>query len=742
MEYIEDRDKIINSLKSNYKVFYNLSTVEKNDPSLLYYAIINVIGNNVETNIKNNILEFVNKFSVNLVNDYNGDFFKDFKDNYRNSIFTLKEEDFLKVIYLFNSFNLSIQPYNINNYVEAYLQVKFNQEYGNAVNIYENILESVRSGHKTEVISYLNKVKELYNYDSLLESIGYTNDTFLSELYMTTTKAKSTLKTICDRTLDKLRSNYLIDNRDKVYNELDFNRFYDKNELVNRVVEQVSYDDLITFIIDNNIVNCDYFKENFIDQDMKLFINNGLKDYLTNTSKKTSKKDTRLFNHLMTYLYDNHYLEKLVDTSDLTCDKKEFPTLSNSEAYDIMIKLDRKIINQDLSALGYFISDTKILGLGNRFNKIFNELNVNYDSKTIASLLSNYNSVCSNKPNNIFEYLNIASNLGTSDIKLRTLFLNDEAYQAYLLNKPPYNNVQLTNEERVDSAYKIAREMYLRNSITVPSIDKYYFANGHKYHVTIGNFNDFSQLALGELTSSCERNGSFYADDLYKYCLLNKNGFNVVIRENNKIVAKASGFRNGNTIILNQLRDNFYPDNKSLVTVMRKLSLDLVNLSNKHDPIKNVIIGNESCMKDEPTKDLSKYLSKLFTNMSKLYCDIDYQKVCLLTSDFYPFNFHNTKDTYPVLRDCVNLETNKDNMNLIINHYHLLDSLVKKVNINNISIIDYDVTNINELYYGHDYYLIIYNDKTYKSFILNNSIQATDEIEIILNNIKEKVIKK
>ena len=159
MEYIEDRDKIINSLKSNYKVFYNLSTVEKNDPSLLYYAIINVIGNNVETNIKNNILEFVNKFSVNLVNDYNGDFFKDFKDNYRNSIFTLKEEDFLKVIYLFNSFNLSIQPYNINNYVEAYLQVKFNQEYGNAVNIYENILESVRSGHKTEVISYLNKVK-------------------------------------------------------------------------------------------------------------------------------------------------------------------------------------------------------------------------------------------------------------------------------------------------------------------------------------------------------------------------------------------------------------------------------------------------------------------------------------------------------------------------------------------------------------------------------------------------------
>ena len=159
MEYIEDRDKIINSLKSNYKVFYNLSTVEKNDPSLLYYAIINVIGNNVETNIKNNILEFVNKFSVNLVNDYNGDFFKDFKDNYRNSIFTLKEEDFLKVIYLFNSFNLSIQPYNINNYVEAYLQVKFNKEYGNAVNIHENILESVRSGHKTEVISYLNKVK-------------------------------------------------------------------------------------------------------------------------------------------------------------------------------------------------------------------------------------------------------------------------------------------------------------------------------------------------------------------------------------------------------------------------------------------------------------------------------------------------------------------------------------------------------------------------------------------------------
>ena len=174
MEFIEDKEKIINAIKNNYKVIYNLSNIEKNDYMLLYTAIISYLGNKVDSNIASNILEFTKRFSNDLLNNYEGDFFRDFKDNYVNSIFFLPNEEFIKIIDLFKDNNIKLDKININNYIEAYLQEKFNSEYGNDLVINKNILESVRLGHKSEVNAYLRRIKKIFNYDSLLETLGYT----------------------------------------------------------------------------------------------------------------------------------------------------------------------------------------------------------------------------------------------------------------------------------------------------------------------------------------------------------------------------------------------------------------------------------------------------------------------------------------------------------------------------------------------------------------------------------------
>ena len=745
MEYIEEKEKLINAIKNNYKVNYNLPNIEKNDYMLLYTAIISYLGNKVESNIASNILEFTKRFSNNLLNNYEGDFFRDFKDNYVNSIFFLPNEEFIKIIDLFKDDNIKLDKININNYIEAYLQEKFNSEYGNDLVINKNILESVRLGHKSEVNAYLRRIKKIYNYDSLLETVGYTEELFLKDLYRTTGKAKLILKQICDRLLDRLRTNYLNSKKDEVYNSLELDRFYDKNKLVNKVINDISYNDLVTFIINNDILDSNYFKSSYLDNEMKVFINHGLNNVFNGKKrhiKEYSKQDLRLFSILINYLYENHYLEKLVDTKDIPYTKEEYRRISNNDILDILFKLDKDIINQNYESLNKFLSDTKIIGVGKGFNKVFNEIGIEINNDIVANLLSNFNKVNNNKPKNVFDYLKVSKNLGTSDTKLRMLFLNDEAYLAYILNRPPYSNIEITNKERMESIYDLAKDLYLRNEITIPPIDKDYSVSRHKYHVTIGNFNDFSQLALGELTGSCVRNGSIFANDLYKYALFDKNGFNVTIRENNKIVGKVTGFRVGNTIIFNQLRENFYPEVKNLVEVIKKVSKDLVDLTRKKDPIKNVIIGNSNCMKNEKTVDMSKDLSKLFETRKRIYCDIDYTKMCELVHTS-PFDFHDTRDVYETLRDSIKVETDKEKMIMVMNHYHILDSLLKELEPKEIKINNYNVTNIDELYYGHDYYVALKNGEIVDYLIFDNrSTKALLEIGKILESKKQKVIKK
>ena len=746
MEYIEDKDKLINAIKNDYTIINTLDNVEKNDYILLHTAIISYLGNNIDKTVSDNILEFTKRFSNDLLNTYDGDFFRDFKENYKDSIFFLPTNEFTKILDLFSEDNIKLDKININNYIEAYLQNKFNKDYGNQLVIHKNILESVRLGHKQEVVAYLKSLKGIFNYDSFLQSVGYTEESFLRDLYRTTGKAKDVLKQLCDRTLDKLRTNYLNENKDSVYNSLELNRYYDKNKLVNKVINDINYTDLVTFIVNNGIIDSNYFKASYLDQEMKVFINNGLSDVFNGKKRhinEYSKNDLRLFSILMNYLYENHYLEKLVDVTGIPYTNEEYPRINNKDILNIIFKLDKEIVNEDLEGLNKFLTDTKIIGLGNGFNKLFNEMDINIDNNLVANLLNNFSEIRKNNPKNVFDYINFSKNLGNSDKKLRMLFLNDEAYLAYILNKAPYNNVELTSKERNESIYDIAKNLYLRKELTVPAIDKDYTINKHKYHVTIGNFHDFSQLALGELTSSCVRNGSMFANDLYRYALLNKNGFNVIIRENNKIVGKVTGFRVGNTIIFNQLKDNFYPEVKNLVEVMKKLSNDFVTLTKKNDPIKNILIGFSLSLKGEKTRDLSKDLNKIFDNMDRIYTDIDYTKMCLLNSHLAPFKFHYVHDTYPALRDEVKFETDKDKMNMIMNHYHILNSLIKGILPNEIKIENFDLSNIDELYYGQDYYVGIKDGQISNYLIFDNrGGSALLEIGNILEKKQSEIIKK
>ena len=129
--------------------------------------------------------------------------------------------------------------------------------------------------------------------------------------------------------------------------------------------------------------------------------------------------------------------------------------------------------------------------------------------------------------------------------------------------------------------------------------------------------------------------------------------------------------------------------------------------------------------------------------MDRIYTDIDYTKMCLLNSHLAPFKFHYVHDTYQALRDEVKCETDKDKMNMIMNHYHILNSLIKGILPNEIKIEKFDLTNIDELYYGQDYYVGIKDGQISNYLIFDNrGGSALLEIGNILEKKQSEIIKK
>lgn len=110
--------------------------------------------------------------------------------------------------------------------------------------------------------------------------------------------------------------------------------------------------------------------------------------------------------------------------------------------------------------------------------------------------------------------------------------------------------ISLENEEVVENAKELVSRMIQRTTSTVP----YVKGKTINYQYSIYDPLDVNILLTGINTDSCFRVGGNDNDFLH-YCALNKNGFVVRLADAfGNFIGKASGFRNGNSVYINQLR--------------------------------------------------------------------------------------------------------------------------------------------------------------------------------------------
>jgi len=146
------------------------------------------------------------------------------------------------------------------------------------------------------------------------------------------------------------------------------------------------------------------------------------------------------------------------------------------------------------------------------------------------------------------------------------------------------------DEEIVCASKELVCRMVRRDKSTVPYISGKYL----NYNYSMYDSQDESILVSGIDTDSCFR--IFGNDnDFLHYCALDKNGFVIKITDEfGNFIGRASGFRNGNCVFINQLRtiydeggNNYHGiyDNETndIIETFKRACLDIVNTSLNND---------------------------------------------------------------------------------------------------------------------------------------------------------------
>ena len=220
---------------------------------------------------------------------------------------------------------------------------------------------------------------------------------------------------------------------------------------------------------------------------------------------------------------------------------------------------------------------------------------------------------------------------------------------------------KIENNGRLKEAVELTMQNFKRQQITIPPFDETFTLNDDKkLNVIVGNFTDPSNLTHGERTGACMRIGGV-GETLFQFCLTNPNGFHIRFEdpETHEYISRVSGFRNGNTIFLNELRYSCNPDkytDMDIVEACKKAAVRLIELSKDSPaPIENVVIAYQYAMTKSIETTVPFHIKDNKEGLPKFYSDVGSDGVVLATtakdSPIVPIDFDKSKvPTYQPVR--------------------------------------------------------------------------------------------
>ena len=191
------------------------------------------------------------------------------------------------------------------------------------------------------------------------------------------------------------------------------------------------------------------------------------------------------------------------------------------------------------------------------------------------------------------------------------IILGLEDFEIIKRNDEPYPGYG-TQEERLDVTSQLALQAMEFDQVTVPSFHyEHTTKSTKKLQVTIGNRSDTRNLSHGERTKACMR-AHGYAHTLFMFSNTDPRGFHIVFTdpETNEYVSRITGFRNGNTVFLNQLRHSCsseYTD-QDIIEAMFAAAKELIERSKDSEmPIENVVASPTYALTGYATQELSEH---------------------------------------------------------------------------------------------------------------------------------------
>lgn len=208
------------------------------------------------------------------------------------------------------------------------------------------------------------------------------------------------------------------------------------------------------------------------------------------------------------------------------------------------------------------------------------------------------------------------------------------------INEPEPNKNCRNKTVSEQKIIPIINFLYSLDAITIPSHDCIISSEkiGKSINMIVGNRTNTSNLCHGERTGACMRlNG--VGEGLFLKCLTDKNWFHIRFEDptTHEYISRVSGFRNGNTVYLNQLRCSGNKE-KYLDTDLQefiKIYADslIEETKNSQYPVENVFINTSFAM--EKYSDSTYFLGDKITDGYELgkYADYGMRKSQMIWTD-------------------------------------------------------------------------------------------------------------
>jgi len=335
----------------------------------------------------------------------------------------------------------------------------------------------------------------------------------------------------------------------------------------------------------------------------------------------------------------------------------------------------------------------------------------------------------------------------TSNIYNQILGVED----ARIIKRNPGPNAatrKTKGKDRLDESINWTINNYRRIEVTIPTFNEVLNHKEKSIRAIVGNLTHPSTITLGERTGSCMRIGGA-GDTLFEFILSDKNGFHIRFEnpETGELISRVSGFRNGNTVFLNELRCSCNPDeylDAEIFEFCKIVANKLIEKSNESTcRIENVVLHNAYATEKLGLKEEYLNIEDNRIGLKNFYSDIK-DKAIILASIKTPFakiDFDKSKvPSYRPARELTYKSEDTIKLRSYINRVHAVNCALKGMNYKYIEPLEIK----KDIYYGianQDFYIFIDIDGNIFEEIIEIDDRALIELEEarrIIQSIREQ----